>query len=316
MLKRCLLLLVALLSLSGATARAADTTPGHRVFLPSVRDPGRLIVYSTFPLTAGNKSQLFIQRIGGLPAVEFKPAVNSTYLSYPSWSPDGKLIAFVALVEGPQEQLYVSKPDGSQPRLLASVGGQIRTPVWSPDSSRIAFSSAITNTALYLVNADASGLRRLTTPAGQDTAPSWSPDGRQIVFDRESNTTFTRSLIVLDVDSGAERRVDTGEGNAGSPAWSPDGSTIAYVRERMTVALIAPDGSGKRDLFTLNRGDDLFGIDQLTWSPDGRHVVGRPLGYKRAWIELVSADSGSAQQRYTYSPPDNPGIVATYSWGP
>ncbi len=78
---------------------------------------------------------------------------DSNLGAYPSWSPDGRLIAFVA----PDEDPY-SSDDRHEDRI-----------VWN----------------IYIMNADGSGVTRLTDNSARDTDPSWSPDGKHVVFASE-----------------------------------------------------------------------------------------------------------------------------------
>ncbi len=313
MLRRFLLLFALVLCFSGAPARAADTA--HQVFLPAVRDPGRLVVYSTAPLVPEAAPHMFIQRAGGGPAIEYRPPVATANTSYPRWSPDGTRIAFVAFAQE-THLLYVSAPDGSQVVLLPSPPGILRAPVWSPDSRRIAFAQSVSGqSSLYLVEVNGDSLILLTTDlADPDGTASWSPDGRRIVFSRM--VAGVERLIVRDVESGDEHEIDTGAGDARTPAWSPDGSTIAYATGAATIAAVAPVGSGRRVLFEADPVEQLLGISVQDWSPDGRHVAGHLVGYKRAWFQLIAADGSGSRRLETSYLLDRPSVVASLSWGP
>jgi TolB protein len=90
---------------------------------------------------------------------------------YPTWSPDGRRIAF--LHGRGRGQLYVVNADGGGLRNLARIAGPglfYSRPVWSPDGRTIYFGR-------YLVRTDGSGARKLPY---LPIIAVWSPDGRQI----------------------------------------------------------------------------------------------------------------------------------------
>jgi Tol biopolymer transport system component len=98
----------------------------------------------------------------------------------PSWSPDGKKIAFDGWVsfEGgnPHYQIVVIDTDGNNLRVLTFANADSRWPSWSPDGKKIAFSSNAGNSCdIYVVDADGSNLTRLTDYPGSELFPTWSP---------------------------------------------------------------------------------------------------------------------------------------------
>src|SRR5437764_2347092 len=113
----------------------------------------------------------------GFPADGFSRAVS------PSWSPDGREIAFAGLRDG---KIYVMNADGSAPRPLTSGPGHDLAPSWSPDGAEIAFASDRDgNYEIYVMHADGSTPTRLTNSPGADLEPKWSPDGQLIAFTSE-----------------------------------------------------------------------------------------------------------------------------------
>jgi TolB protein len=123
------------------------------------------------------------------------------YLAQPSWSLDGTAIVYYRAVQKPSDQhvtdtrLYVAKVDGSGAHELPHPDGEwAADPDWSPDGTRIVFSTAPNretegwgefpgHAAVWTVAPDGSGQIQLcTTCLGGGSAPSWTPDGEHIMF--------------------------------------------------------------------------------------------------------------------------------------
>jgi Tol biopolymer transport system component len=191
----------------------------------------------------------------------------------PTWSPDGRRIAFVR-----ENGAYVVSADGSQERRLTPLGAHGLS--WSPDGRRILFTHPTDRGAVgrgnrsevYVVNADGSGQRRLTTIRRSYLAsPAWSPDGRRIVYGHNWQ------LWVMNADGSGQRQLTLKGAHNFNPAWSPDGRSIAFERGRRQsssnhvgtpgreIHVMNADGSGQK---LLTRGGS-----QPRWSPDGQKIA-------------------------------------------
>lgn len=97
---------------------------------------------------------------------------------HPTWSPNGKLIAFVIRVGLAEQSIEVVSPDdGSRKRLVTGYA-----PAWSPDGRQVAYVvSRLGDARIYVRKTDTGDVTRLTS-RGVNLLPTWSPDGRRIAF--------------------------------------------------------------------------------------------------------------------------------------
>lgn len=105
---------------------------------------------------------------------------------YPSWSPNGKRIAFAtnAQLTDTGFEIVVVDVNGRNARRLTHNHVNDRGPAWSPDGKWIAFESARASKRgpndVYVMRPDGSKVRRVTRGGGE--LSSWSPDGKWIAY--------------------------------------------------------------------------------------------------------------------------------------
>ncbi|MCP5118983.1 MAG: hypothetical protein GY953_49895 [bacterium] len=104
------------------------------------------------------------------------------------------------------------------------------SPHYSPDGSRVVFSSSRSgDVEIWTCDADGSGVRQLTF-LGVAGSPRWSPDGSEIAFD--SVLDGNADVYVVNSSGGAPRRVTTNEAEDVVPGWSRDGEWIYFTSNR------------------------------------------------------------------------------------
>jgi TolB protein len=137
--------------------------------------------------------------------------------------------------------------------LVGATGADDRSPAWSPDNQRMAFTTDRhgVGRAIYLVDLDLVE-SRITFGSTIDRNPSWRPDGRGLVFTRNPDETGAqRDIWSLDFDTGEERPITDDPADEGNPVYSPDGRHIAFYRrvgEEWHIFLHEVDSGEERDL--------------------------------------------------------------------
>ena len=216
---------------------------------------------------------------------------------------EGQLLFYRGALDLEQDRfvtdLYIINVDGSGlTNLTSDLDDDIRDAVWSPDGSRIAFS---TGGDLYVMDADGGNRRQITTGDEQDFQPDWSPDGSRIAFSRILNPNHIQ-IFVIAADGTDERQVTDVAPNpvfshSTGPDWSPDGQRIAFANENQSVPLtrvsgiyvIDVDGTG---LVELAPPEAYY--SEPTWSPVGDTVVfRRPQG-----LDVISTGPSSSALRW------------------
>jgi TolB protein len=227
----------------------------------------------------------------------------------PSWSPDGKKVAYVSF-EDRKPVIYVHELATGRRIALSNQKGNNSAPAWSPDGRKLAISlSKDGNTQIYGINADGSGLHRLTRGNTIDTEPQYSPDGSYIYFtsDRGGNPQIYRMSAEGEQVGGA-KRVSFKQGFVTSPRISPDGKYLAYIAN--------VGGAFRLYIMNLATGDTQALTDGTTdespsFAANGKYVLySTKMGGKRV-LAAVSVDGNSKQ---VLSIPGSD--VRQPSWGP
>jgi TolB protein len=248
--------------------RASDSSPA---FSPD----GRRVVFSRYRPMLGSQMLFVTSSDGSHPAHRITPSLRG-FAIWPTWSPDGRWIAFEDLIEAPRGiggALYVVRPNGNSLSRITGYWPRSFSPSWSPDSDRLVYAS----TGIHVTSLDGTDPTRLTTGETLEDQPRWSPIGDRILFTRTTpgppGEGDRGSAIVSIAPDGTDEHILTDDADfCESPAWSPDGSRIAFLDfdpERGTdLWAMDADGSDLRPLTTGRSAGNGF-----VWSPDGTQIA-------------------------------------------
>jgi dipeptidyl aminopeptidase/acylaminoacyl peptidase len=168
--------------------------------------------------------------------------------------------------------------NGNDRRFLENAPKQSECPRWSPDGTRLAFSSMVSGKSqLFVIKVDGSNLTQLTASPQSSYVHAWEPNGERIAYVDETSS----DIYLVSSNGGTPVRVTSdGQFKGWTPAWSSDGKWIVYSSHGIDANhppgfyAIHPDGSGRRLLFefggamdaAISRTGDLLAFWAITGS--------------------------------------------------
>jgi eukaryotic-like serine/threonine-protein kinase len=214
---------------------------------------------------AGPRTLVWVNRQGK----EEPIAVPPRAYTYARLSPDGTRVALDARDQ--ENDIWVWDLARQTLQRLTNDPGMNRTPVWTPDSQRIAFTAERDGVeSIYWQKADGSGVpERLSVGSAIQGPVSFSPDGKRLVFDTPMNYPHDIGMLNLEGERRAEMLLKT-KFDEGNGTVSPDGRWLAYQSDesgQFEVYLASfPDvTAAKRQVSTR-------GGSRPLWSKDGREL--------------------------------------------
>jgi Tol biopolymer transport system component len=217
----------------------------------------------------------------------------------PSWSPDGKYLAFVAFNRFTGLNKIVVVPiDGGEPQEFPNAS-KIRAALavhdlrWLPDGSGLSLSDfgPGMESTLHQLDLKTGKWKKWPIPVQSWTRTEWSGDGKSFLYARHGFRHDKPGIIERNLETGAERYVYKPEGEFGSVfrqlKCSRDYTKLIFTEDGTRIKLVDLKTGKERDVSSEYHGG-------LAWSPEAKHLIStgvtNKLGFPTAVFILSVAD--------------------------
>lgn len=226
-------------------------------------------IFSTriaFVTKLGGKYNLWISDIDG---ENSQSALSSPEpIISPSWSPDGKYIAYVSF-ESRKPVVYIHRVSDGTRHAVADFKGSNSAPAWSPDGRSLVLALSVDGSQqLYSIDIKEGTPKRLYKSLGIDTEPVFSSDGKSLYFvsDRSGGPQIYRATY----PAGTPERLTFSSTYSISPTLSSDGKSLAYISKTGSQYKLKLMNLEAQTTVELT---DTIADERPSFAPNGRLIV-------------------------------------------
>ncbi|MBV9766596.1 MAG: PD40 domain-containing protein [Acidobacteriaceae bacterium] len=213
--------------------------------------------------------------------------------TFPSASPDGRIVAFTTYAPGYPAIKMFSLDTGRELPFYNQRGASMNAFVtFTPDSKSVIFSSTAGGgpAQLFMASIDGRGFRRVTSSGAIEVEAKVNPRTGTDLVDVSGRSGMPQ-IYHMNLEGADVQRLSAGTGEATNPAWSPDAAHIAFAWtkgfEPGNYNIFLMDVSSLQTVqLTANEGRN----ENPTWAPDGAHIAYASLRGRQSQIWVMNAD--------------------------
>src|SRR5215470_867369 len=227
---------------------------------------------------------------------ESKIEVPGPYLVHPTYSPDGKYLAFISGSGFLSNDVYVAPVGGGEPRALTKFHSIVSRVAWTADGRELVFNSSHQGlSTLWKVPLSGGDPEPLSIAANDAFQPAIALHGNRLAFQRFVVDSNIWKAPLSASDHTPARRIIVSSREDSEPAFSPDEKRIAFGSSRSGATEIyvsGADGSNPVQLTSLRNE----ATGSPAWSPDGTQIAFDSRASGHAEIYLISPEGGSPRR--------------------
>jgi TolB protein len=218
--------------------------------------------------------------------------------SFPSASPDGRIVAFTTYASGYPAIQMLSIDTGRKLPFYNQHASMNSFVTFTPDSKRVIFSSTAGGgpAQLYMANTDGSDFHRITASGGIEVEAKINPKTGADLVDVSGRGGMPQ-IYQMTMEGTDVQRISAGTGEATNPSWNPDGAHIAFAWTKGFEpgnynVFVMDVASRQTTQLTANEGRN----ENPTWAPDGAHIVYASKKGRQSQIWAMNADGTGKHQ--------------------